>query len=117
MLALGWLWFRDSSFAAVKHVTVTGSTSSEEAQVRDALESAARGMSTLAVDDRALDEAVEPFASVAGLRVRPDFPHDLRVEVIEHEPVATLQIGGSRVPATGAGLLLRRRAARRSCRS
>ena len=26
-LALGWLWFRDSSFAAVEHVSITGSTS------------------------------------------------------------------------------------------
>jgi cell division protein FtsQ len=104
--ALGWLWFRDSSFAAVRNVTITGSTSSEDKRVRAALESAARGESTLHLDEAALHEAVEPFASVAGLRVRPDFPHDLRVEVIEHEPVATVQSGGSRVPATGAGLLL-----------
>src|SRR5215211_6459362 len=84
-LALGWLWFRDSSFAAVERVTITGSTS---------------------FDEGALREAVEPFASVAGLRVRTDFPHDVRVEVIEHEPVASLESGGRRVPATGAGLLL-----------
>jgi cell division protein FtsQ len=105
-LALGWLWFRDSSFAAVKQVTVTGSTSSEDVQVRSALEAAARGMSTLHPDDKALTEAVEPFASVASLRVRADFPHDLRIEVVEHEPVAMLQSGGGRTPATGAGLLL-----------
>src|SRR5215218_5505870 len=105
-LALGWLWFRDSSFAAVERVTITGSTSSEEGQVRAALEAAARGASTLHFDEGALREAVEPFASVAGLRVRTDFPHDLRVEVIEHEPVASLESGGRRVPATGAGLLL-----------
>jgi cell division protein FtsQ len=105
-LALGWLWFRDSSFAAVERVTVTGSTSSEEAQVRAAIETAARGASTLHLDEQALREAVEPFASVADVRIRSDFPHDLRVEVVEHEPVATLQSGGSRVPATGAGVLL-----------
>jgi cell division protein FtsQ len=105
-LALGWLWFRDSSFTAVEHVTITGSTSSEQAQVRQALETAATGMSTLRVDDQTLRDAVEPFASVADLRVRADFPHDLRIEVVEHEPVATLQSGGSRVPATGGGLLL-----------
>jgi cell division protein FtsQ len=105
-LALGWLWFRDSSFTAVEHVTITGSTSSEKAQVRQALETAATGMSTLRVDDQTLRDAVEPFASVADVRVRADFPHDLRIEVVEHEPVATLQSGGSRVPATGAGLLL-----------
>ena len=105
-LGLGWLWFRDSSFAAVERVSVSGSTSSEDTEVRAALETAARGMSTLNVDRGALDDAVEPFASVAGLRVRADFPHDLRIEVIEHEPVALLQSGGGRTPTTGVGLLL-----------
>ena len=63
-------------------------------------------MSTLRVDEEALEQAVEPFASVAGLRIRADFPHDLRVEVIEHEPVATRQDRRERLPATGGGLLL-----------
>ena len=58
-------------FAAVERVTITGSGSSEPAQVRAALESTAAGMSTLRVDERALAQAVEPFASVAGLRIRP----------------------------------------------
>jgi cell division protein FtsQ len=105
-LSLGWYWFRDSSFAAVRQVTVSGSTSSEDARVRAALEAAGKGMSTLHVDGDALQDAVEQFASVADLRVRADFPHDLRIEVIEHRPVAVVQSGGSRVPATGAGLLL-----------
>jgi cell division protein FtsQ len=105
-LALAGLWFRDSSFAKVERVSITGSTSSESAQVRRTLASVADGMSTLHVDEDALHEAVEPFASVAGLRVRADFPHDLRIEVLEHAPVAAVQSGSSRVPATGAGLLL-----------
>src|SRR5215211_2388461 len=105
-LALGWLWFRDSSFAAVERVTITGSGSSEQRQVREALETTARGMSTLRVDEQALKDVVEPYSSVAGLRVRADFPHDLRIEVIEHEPVAMVRAGGSSVPATGGGLVL-----------
>jgi cell division protein FtsQ len=105
-LALGWLWFRDSSFAAVERVTITGSGSSEQAQVREALETTGLGMSTLHVDAGALKAVVEPYSSVADLRVRPDFPHDLRIEVIEHEPVAAVRTGGSVVPATGGGLLL-----------
>jgi cell division protein FtsQ len=105
-LTLGWLWFRDSSFVAVERVSITGGGSSEQAQVRAALEETATGMSTLHVDERALEQAVEPFASVAGLRIRGDFPHDLRIEVIEHEPVATVETGGSSIPATGGGLLL-----------
>jgi len=105
-LALGWLWFRDSPFAAVERITIIGSGSSERDRVSAALESTAKGMSTLRLDERALEAAVEPFASVAGLRIRPRFPHDLRIEVIEHEPVATVRTGASSVPATGGGLLL-----------
>jgi cell division protein FtsQ len=105
-LTLGWLWFRDSSFAAVQRVSITGSTSSEEAQVRAALESAATGMSTLNVDAGTLRESVEPFSSVADLRVSADFPHDLTIEVVEHRPVANVESGGSRLPATGGGLVL-----------
>ena len=105
-LALGWLWFRDSSFAAVERVAITGTTSSEQEQVREALEAAAAGMSTLHPDATALKESVEPFSSVADVRVRADFPHDLRIEVVEHEPVATVETSGSRVPATGGGLVL-----------
>ncbi len=105
-LALGGLWFRDSSFAQVERVSITGSTSSEAAQVRDALTSVGEGMSTLHLDRQALDDAVKPFASVAGLRVRTDFPHDLRIEVLEHAPVAAVESGGGRVAATGSGLVL-----------
>jgi cell division protein FtsQ len=105
-LSLGWLWFRDSSFARVERVSITGSTSSEEAQVRETLEATAAGMSTLKVDAETLRESVEPFSSVADLRVKADFPHDLTIEVVEHEPVANVEGGGSRVPATGGGLLL-----------
>jgi cell division protein FtsQ len=105
-LALGWLWFRDSSFARVEHVTISGSSSSEREQVRSALAGTARGMSTLHVDEGALEDVVRPFSSVAGLRVRADFPHDLRIEVLEHEPVAAVVAGATSVPATGGGLLL-----------
>jgi cell division protein FtsQ len=105
-LALGWLWFRDSSFAAVERVTVNGTGSSEHERVRAALEGTARGMSTLHVDEEALRDAVGPYSSVADLRVSTDFPHDLTVEVIEHEAVAAVQSGATSVPATGGGLLL-----------
>lgn len=105
-LLLGFLWFRDSSFAAVERVTVTGSGSSERDRVVASLEAAAAGMSTLHVDEDALRDAVGPYSSVADLRMRPDFPHDLRIEVIEHRAVAVVDMGGSEIPATGGGLLL-----------
>ena len=105
-LVLGWLWFRDSPFAAVRDVYVTGTSSSEEAQVRRALRETARSMSTLHVREDALREAVAPYSSVADIVVHADFPHELAVEVIERRPVAVVETGGRAVPATGAGRLL-----------
>jgi cell division protein FtsQ len=105
-LTLGWLWFRDSSFARVERVVVTGTSSSEGTEVREALERAGAGMSTLHVDADGLRSIVRPYSSVAGLKVRPDFPHTLRVEVLEHAPVARVQAGASSVAATGGGRLL-----------
>ena len=60
-------------------------------------------MSTLHLDEGALRDAVRPFSSVADLRIRPDFPHALRIEVIEHRPVALVQLGASRCRRRGAG--------------
>jgi cell division protein FtsQ len=105
-LALGWLWFRESRFASVREVFVMGTSSSEESQVRRALREAARGMSTLHVREDALRDAVAPYSSVADLAFHADFPHELTIEVIEHEPVATVEAGGRTVPATGGGRLL-----------
>ena len=106
LLAGGWLWLRDSSLTAIRDVEVTGSTSSQEARIRAALDAAARDMSTLHVREDALRASVAPFSSVAGLRVQTDFPHTVRIEVLEHRPVAALQTGDRVVAASGSGLLL-----------
>ena len=103
----GWMWLRDSSLTAVRDVEVTGSTSSEEARVRNALDAAARDMTTLHVREGALRDAVAQFSSVASLQVETDFPHTLRIRVLEHTPVAALVSGDREIAATGDGLLLK----------
>ena len=103
----GWMWLRDSSLAAVREVEVSGSTSSEESQVRAALDDAARDMTTLHVREGALREAVAPYSSVAGLEIEIDFPHTLKIRVLEHTPVAVLVSGDREIAASGDGLLLR----------
>ncbi len=105
-LALGWLWFRDSPFASVTTVYVTGTSSSEEDQVRGALREAAHGMSTLHVREDALRKAVAPYSSVARLEVHAEFPHKLAIDVVERRAVATVESAGRSVPATGGGRLL-----------
>jgi cell division protein FtsQ len=106
LLGLGWLWARDSQFARVTNVRVTGATTSEESSIRAALEGAALEMSTLHVRRDVLDDAVSSYPSVAGLRVQADFPHDLSIEVLEHRPVAALEVHGRRVPVSGGGIVL-----------
>ena len=85
LLGGGWLWLRDSSLELAP-VTVTSRTWTSEESLR---------------------AAAAPFSSVAGLRVDTDFPHGLRIEVLEHEAVAALAIGDRTIAATGSGLLLR----------
>ena len=103
----GWMWIRDSSLAQVREVEVTGSTSSEEPRIRAALDGAARDMTTLHVREDALKSSVAQFSSVAGIRVETDFPHTLRVRVLEHREVAVLVSGDREIAASGDGLLLR----------
>jgi cell division protein FtsQ len=106
LLAGGYLWLRDSELVAVTAVRNNGVTSSDEARIRSALESAARDMTTLHVREDALRSAVSAYPSVAGLRVHKDFPHGLSIEVLEHRPVAALASGGRRVPVSGSGVVM-----------
>jgi cell division protein FtsQ len=106
VLVGGWLWARDSSFVGVTQVRVTGATTSDEPRIRAALESAAREMTTLHVREDVLHDAVARYPSVAGLDVRTDFPHGMSVEVLEHRPVAALEIEGRRTPVSGGGIVL-----------
>ena len=107
LLGGGWMWLRDSSLAEVREVRVTGSSSSEEARIRAALDAAARDMTTLHVREERAALRRRAVRSVAGLRVHTDFPHKLHIEVIEHIPVAALEIGDRRLAAAGSGLVLR----------
>jgi cell division protein FtsQ len=64
-------------------------------------------MSTLHVREEALRSAVAQFSSVASLQVESDFPHTLRIRVLEHTPVAVLVSGDQEIAASGDGLLLK----------
>ena len=106
LLTGAWMWLRDSSLARVTVVHVTGATTSEAPEIRSALDRAAREMTTLHVRTATLDDAVASYPSVAGLRVQSDFPHKLTIEVLEHRPVAALDMGGRRIPVSGGGIVL-----------
>jgi cell division protein FtsQ len=107
-LAAGYqFWLRDSSLVAVDRVEVTGLTSSDAARIRTALTSAGRDMTTLHVDRAALDQVVAGYPVVRKLEIAPDFPHTLRVHVIEYEPAAIAVSDAGDVPVAGDGTILK----------
>jgi cell division protein FtsQ len=107
LLVGGWLWLRDSSLVAVKRVTVVGASGPEAAQIRSALLAAARGMTTLDVQVSKLRRAVSRYPMVKDLEVSTQFPHGMKVRVVEQIPVAAIVAGSRRVAAAGDGTLLR----------
>jgi cell division protein FtsQ len=105
----GWFWVRDSSVAAVNTVRIAGITGPEAPDVRKALDQAAREMTTLHVDEQRLRRAVAVYPQVKDLEVEAKPLHELRITVVERQPVALLSAGGQRIPVAGDGTLLRGR--------
>jgi cell division protein FtsQ len=112
LLGGGWLWLRDSSLVAVRHVSVSGLTGPDAPRVRAALQDAARDMTTLHVRDGQLNTAVEPFPAVQAVEAHADFPHGLRIIVHEHAAVGSIAAGSQRVAVAADGTILRDTATR-----
>jgi cell division protein FtsQ len=106
LLGGAWLWLRDSSLVAVRKVTISGVYGPDASQIRSALRLSARNMTTLDVRIGQLRTAVGPYPMVKDLRVSTQFPHGLRIRVIEQLPVAALVAGGHAVAVSGDGTLL-----------
>jgi cell division protein FtsQ len=107
-LAAGYqFWLRDSSFVAVEDVKVSGLTTKDAERVRAALESAGQTMTTLNVDRALLEQAVAHYPVVRRLEISADFPHGLRIRVVEHHPAALVELGDDQVPVAGDGTILR----------
>jgi cell division protein FtsQ len=64
-------------------------------------------MTTLHVRTDQLRSVVEPYPVVKDLEVSADFPHGLKIEIIENTPVAAVVAGGEKTPVAGDGRLLR----------
>jgi cell division protein FtsQ len=107
LLGGAWLWVRQSTLVAVKRVTVAGASGPDAGEIRQALISAARDMTTLDVHMSHLRTAVSPYPVVKRLEVSTQFPHGMRIRVIEQVPVAVVQVDGRRTPVAGDGTLLR----------
>ena len=106
LLGGAWLWVRDSSLVAVHRVTVTGISGPDSGQIRGALTAAASNMTTLDVRMNDLRTAVAPYPVVKALQVSTQFPHGMRIKVVEEIPVGAIVVGGRSIPVAGDGTLL-----------
>ncbi|HEX6391176.1 MAG TPA: FtsQ-type POTRA domain-containing protein [Solirubrobacteraceae bacterium] len=106
-IVTGWMWFRDSGFVAINQVDVVGASGQQGATIRTAIRNAAEDMTTLHVREDALRKALAPYPIVKDVRVQADFPHRLKVTVVEHEPVAVIVSGTREVTVAADGTLLR----------
>jgi len=95
-------WLRDSSLVAIERVEVVGAEGRPE--VAGALTSAAEGMTTLHLDEAALQEAVADDPSVLAVSADTDFPHGLTITVDSREPAGFIADGG--VVVAGDGVVL-----------
>jgi cell division protein FtsQ len=106
VLAGAWLWGRDSSLVAVRRVTVTGASGPDAERIRSALMLAAHNMTTLDVKLGALNTAVAPYPVVKSLRVSTQFPHGMRIHVIEEIPVGQIVMGARTIAVASDATLL-----------
>jgi cell division protein FtsQ len=107
LLALGgWLWLRDSSLVAVKRVHVIGASGPDAAQIRTALVHAGMNMTTLDVQMGQLNNAVAPYPVVKRLEVSTQFPHGLRIRVVEQVPVGAITVDGHSLAVAADGTVL-----------
>jgi cell division protein FtsQ len=110
VVALGSLyqfWLRDSSLVAVQQVEITGLAATKDApRIRSALAAAGEEMTTLHVRRDELERVARQFPAIGALRVEADFPHGLRIHVIERAAAALVTIDGAALPVAPDGTVL-----------
>jgi cell division protein FtsQ len=97
---------RDLASFSVDSVQLSGASSGYGPRLRTELEAAARGMTTLHVDEARLEEIAGRYPAVVSIAVHADFPHRLSVRVSERPPVGTVEGPRGRVPVAADGSLL-----------
>jgi cell division protein FtsQ len=111
VVAAGWagyMWVRDVSLLKVKDVTIEGVSGPESGPIKRALTETAERMTTLHVDQKQLEQAVDSFPVVRSVSADAGFPNSLHIEVDAYEPVAVLKSSdGRRIAVAGDGTMLR----------
>jgi cell division protein FtsQ len=99
------LWFRNVSWFAIHDVSVTGATTNER-QIKAAVEHVAADMTTLHLNDGELRDAVARFPTVASVGATTSFPHGMHVTITERLPVAVARVGGHPTAVSADGYVL-----------
>jgi cell division protein FtsQ len=98
-------WFRNLSWFAIHDVTIKGATTNER-EIKTAVEQAGGDMTTLHIKDDQLRDAVARFPTVASVGASTSFPNGLEVTITERLPVAFVQVHGQRTAVSADGYLL-----------
>jgi cell division protein FtsQ len=106
VVGAGFLWLRDSALVRVKEVEITGVGGRQAGDIRSALTTAAREMTTLHVREDALRDAVASYPVVRDVRADGDFPRRLRIAVDAYVPIAAMDLGGRSVAIAPDGTVL-----------
>ena len=85
---------------------MVGLSGAEAGQIRDALETTARSMSTLNVNTGDFHNTVAAYPEVKSVKASASFPHSMTITVVEQDPVAVVVAGGHRTVVSGDGTLL-----------
>jgi cell division protein FtsQ len=106
LLGGGWVWLRQSSLVAVRHVHIAGVHGPDAIEIRGALDVAAGRMTTMDFNVAALRSAVAQYAIVGAVSATTSFPHTVSISVRERPPVAALQSAGQRTAVAADGTVL-----------
>jgi len=102
----GWIVLRGSSLFAVEQVTVVGLSPNALPAVSDQLIAAARTQTTTDFSVAALRASVSSYTLIEGVRAQTHFPHSVRIEVLERQPIARLAVGHHSFPLAADGSLI-----------
>jgi cell division protein FtsQ len=105
-IAGAFVLLRSSPLVAVEQVQITGVRGAQAAAVSEALETAAKRMSTMDYSAGELEAAVARYPVVRSLKVSASFPHRMKIVVSEQLPVAQLSSGKLHTAVAADGVVL-----------
>jgi cell division protein FtsQ len=107
LIGLGaWMAVRSSPLFSVEQVTISGLSPNALPAVSDQLIAAARTQSTTDFSVGELRAAVARYTLVDSIRAQTSFPHGVRIEVFERQPIARLDAAGERFPLAADGSVI-----------